>query len=537
MPADLVLANGKIYTMDPARPRAHAIAFADGRVIAFDDDALAARDARTEVIDLRGRAVIPGLIDHHIHFTAYAASLARVNLDGTRSLEDAVARVATRVANAKSGDWIIGGGWNHLDWITPAFPTKAPLDAIAPGIPVVLDRKDGHSLWVNSAALHARGITRETPNPTGGVIERDASGEPNGILRENAMGLFEGKRGFDAGEITDAELLNAIHRAHQLGLTGIHNVEGASAFSAFQRLRAQDKLTLRVTHMIPSDNLEHALALGLRGGFGDEWLRVGGVKIFADGSLGSQTAWMLEPFEGNSDNCGIPTTPPAEIERLARAAAGAGMMVCTHAIGDRANRQVLNVYETLRHEGFDAPLRIEHAQHLHPADIPRFAALNVSASMQPIHATSDYKMADRFLGARARYAYAFKSLLNAGATVVFGSDCPVETLNPWAGIHAATTRERASGEPRGGWYPEERLSVEEAVRTYLPLLSKTGEGRKASRGENEMQFKSDYARDDLRRGGGDWIVLSQGIFEIPPREILSTRVEYTIVDGNIVYAA
>ncbi|HEX7593958.1 MAG TPA: amidohydrolase family protein, partial [Anaerolineae bacterium] len=213
-----------------------------------------------------------------------------------------------------------------------------------------------------------------------------------------------------------------------------------------------------------------------------------------------------------SDNRGVATHSPEQIEAWARAAAGAGMMVCTHAIGDRAIREVLNVYEKLRREGFDAPLRIEHAQHLHPAEIPRFAALNVIASMQPIHATSDYKMADQFLGARGRYTYAFKSLLNAGARVVFGSDCPVETLDPWVGIHAAVTRERATGEPRGGWYPEEKLSVEEAVRAYLP--SPVVDGR-----------------------GSDWIVLSQDIFEIPPREILSTRVEYTIIGGKIVYAA
>ncbi len=513
--ADLILANGKIYTMNPARPRASALAFADGRVVAFDEDALALRGARAEVIDLRGRAAIPGLIDHHIHFTAYAAGLARANLEGARSLEEAVALVATRVAAAKPGEWIIGGGWNHLDWRAPQFPTKASLDAVAPDNPVVLDRKDGHSLWVNSAALRARAITRDTPTPPGGMIDRDASGEPTGILRENAMELFKGKRGFDADEITADELLNAIHRAHQLGLTGIHNMEGASALRAFQNLRAQGTLALRVTHMIPSDNLEHALALGLRGGWGDEWLKIGGVKIFADGSLGSQTAWMLEPFEGQPGNHGVATHTPEQIEAWARAAASAGMMVCTHAIGDCAIREVLNVYEKLRQEGFEVPLRIEHAQHLHPADLPRFAALNVIASMQPIHATSDHKMADAYLGARARYAYAFKSLLNAGAQVVFGSDCPVETLDPWVGIHAAVTRERATGEPRGGWYPEEKLSVEEAVRGYLPPLSQTGEGR----------------------GGGDFIVLSQDIFTIPPREILSTRVEYTIVGGKIVYAA
>ena len=506
---DLLLTNGKIHTMNPTRPRAHAIAFASGRVVAFDDDAIAARTSRTETIDLRGRAVIPGLVDHHIHFTSYAMGSARVQLDGARSLEEAVARVAARVKIAKPGEWIFGRGWNHLDWTVAAFPTKAPLDPIAPSNPVVLDRKDGHSTWLNSAALRATNITRDTPDPAGGKIERDATGEPTGLLRENAMNLLKEKRGFNASSISDDVLLNAIRAAHQLGITGIHNVEGAVSLRAFQSLRAQDKLTLRVMHTIPTENLERALDLGLRGGFGDEFLRIAGVKMFADGSLGSQTAWMLEPFAGHPNNYGIPTTPIEEIERLARLAANAGMMVCTHAIGDRANREVLHVYEKLRREGFTVPLRIEHAQHLHPTDIPRFAALNVVASMQPIHATSDCKMADDLLGARARYAYAFKSLLNGGARLAFGSDCPVETLDPWVGIHAAVTRERANGEPRGGWYPEEKLSVEEAVRAHVgaPLCE-----------------------DSI----GDALILSHDILEIPPREILNTLVEHTIVGGEVV---
>jgi predicted amidohydrolase YtcJ len=263
--------------------------------------------------------------------------------------------------------------------------------------------------------------------------------------------------------------------------------------------------------MIPASNLAHAIALGVRGGLGDEWLHIGGIKIFADGSLGSQTAWMLQPFEGQPGNCGIATTPVEEIERLARMAAQAGMMVCTHAIGDRANREVLNVYEKLRREGFSTPLRIEHAQHLHRDDVPRFDALNVIASMQPIHCTSDYKMTDALLGARGQYTYAFKSLLDSGATLVFGSDCPVETLDPWVGIHAAVTRERANGEPHGGWHPEEKLSVEQTVRAY---------GHRLNVGEH-----------------GDCIVLSQDVFEIPAREILKTQVDYTITGGQVVYSS
>ena len=507
--SNLLLTNGKIYTFNPAQPRAHAIAFVDGRVAGFDAAALACYTLQTRVIDLRGRTLIPGLVDHHIHFTGYAASLARVNLDGARSLEEAVARVAARVAAAQPGEWIIGLGWNHLDWATPVFPTKEPLDAIAPLNPVVLDRKDGHSTWVNSAALRVINLTRATPDPAGGKIERAADGEPTGLLRENAMALLQGKRGFGVEHIAEPDLHNAIRAAHQLGITGIHNVEGAAALRAFQHLHAQGKLTLRVTHTLPMENLDHAVEIGLRGNFGDAWLRIAGVKMFADGSLGSQSAWMLEPFAGSASNTGIPTTPVAEIERVARQAANAGMMVCTHAIGDRANREVLNVYAKLRAEGFTTPLRIEHAQHLHPADLPRFAALNVIASMQPIHATSDYQMADNLLGARARYAYAFQSLLASGAQLAFGSDCPVETLDPWVGIHAAVTRERANGEPRDGWYPAEKLSVSQAVGAYVgaPLT---------------------------RDGIGDALVLSHDIFEIPPREILETRIEHTIVDGKVV---
>ena len=506
---DLLLANANIYTLDPAHPRACAMYFSNGRVAAFDDDALALKTPRTQVLDLRGQTVIPGLIDHHLHFTGYAMGLARVNLEGARSVGEAAARVAERVRAAQPGEWIFGRGWNHLDWDVPEFPNSAPLDAMAPAHPVALTRKDGHSMWLNRVALERLRITRATADPAGGIIERDAQGEPTGLLREKAMALVSGNIGFEPDQVAEAELLSGIRNAHQAGLTGIHNIEGANALRAFQNLRAKNKLTLRVLHMIPADNLDHAVALGLQTGLGDDWLKIGGVKIFADGSLGSKTAWMLEPFAGDAKNCGMPVTPPEKIEQLARAAAQAGLMVVTHAIGDRANREALNVYEKLRREKFTNIFRIEHAQHLHPADIARFAALDVVACMQPIHATSDYQMADAFLGQRARYAYPFKSLLNARATLKFGSDCPVETLDPLAGIHAAVTRERASGDPRGGWYPIEKLTVEETVRAYTSPL--------------------------VQNSNADCVVLSQDIFSIPPREILNARVEQTIVGGEIVY--
>jgi predicted amidohydrolase YtcJ len=519
--SNLLLVNAKIYTFDRTHPRATAILFVNGRVAAFDDDALAMKNSQTEVVDLRGLTVLPGFIDHHLHFTGFAIGLARVNLEGAKSIDEAARRVDERVKISKPGDWIFGRGWNHLDWEKPEFPSKSQLDAVSPSNPVALTRKDGHSMWLNSAALDALRVNRDTANPDGGLIERDAAGEPTGLLREKAMTLVSGNIGFEVDEISESELLASIHHAHRAGLTGIHNVEGANALRAFQDLNAKNKLKLRVLHMIPADNLDHALALGLQTGLGDDWLRIGGVKIFSDGSLGSQTAWMLEPFEGTK-NCGVPVTPPEKIESLAREASRAKLMVITHAIGDRANREVLNVYEKLRRESFSNVLRIEHAQHLHPTDIPRFHTLNVVASMQPIHATSDYKMADQFLGSRARYAYSFRSLLDSSAKLVFGSDCPVETLDPLVGIHAAVTRERSSGDPRGGWYPDQKLSVEQAVRAYTsPLISFPGKRRV----EDEVGAPADI------------VVLSRDIFSILPSEILSTRVEYTIVGGEIVYAA
>ncbi len=522
---DLLLTNANIYTLNPTRPRANAILFAHGRVAALDDDARAMRIARAETIDLRGQTVIPGLVDAHLHFTGYAIGLARVQLDGARSLEEAVARVAARAQSAQPGEWIFGMGWNQMDWAHPQFPTKAALDAVAPNNPVLLRRKDGHSVWVNRATLRTANITRATLDPPGGVIDRDNAGEPTGILRERAQDLLTGGIGFEADAVSENELLTAIRNAHQAGLTGVHSMEGAPALRALQDLRGKGKLNLRVTHMLPAANLEYAAAVGLQMGLGDEWLSIGGVKIFADGALGSQTALMLEPFEGSRDNRGVAVTLKEEIERLARRAAESKLMVCTHAIGDRAIRDVLDVYETLRGrgEGFTGVFRIEHVQHLHPADIPRFRALNVIASMQPIHATSDCFMADQLIGARGRWSYAWKSLLNAGATIALGSDCPVETLDPLAGIHAAATRERAHGEPRGGWYPEEKLSVAEAVRGYT-VSAASAAGERAEEGMLAVGSRADC------------VVLSHNIFEIPPREILQTRVEQTIVGGVVVYS-
>lgn len=518
MAANLILANGKVYTFDSAQPRAQAVALGFGRTLLVGDNetVLAEKGGHTRVIDLGGRTVIPGLVDAHLHFTGYAMGLAQVNLEGARSLEQAVARVATRIQTASPGEWIRGHTWNHNDWAEPVFPDKRPLDAIAPSNPVVLSRKDGHSMWVNSAALRARNITRDTPDPAGGRIERDASGEPTGLLFEDAIELMGAGIGVGQEEIPLPLLQRAISEAHQAGLTGIHNIEGANALRAFQALRASGTLTLRVVHFFPGAFLEPWAETGVEAGFGDDWLQMAGIKLFTDGALGSQTAALFDPFEG-TENRGMLVASEDELYRSARSAAAHGFQVAIHAIGDRAIHIALNALARVRQEGFTrAVLRVEHAQHLAAADIPRFRQSNIVASMQPIHQPSDMFVADRLLGARGRYTYAFKSLLDSGATLWFGSDCPVETLDPMRGIHAAVTRQNERGEPTNGWYPEERLGVTQAVAAYYAPRPSQPPGQ----GPGAL---------------GDWVVLSDNIFEIPPAEILNTRVEFTFAGGNMVY--
>lgn len=522
--SELVIVNGDIHTLDPRQSRATGLVARGGKVafVGREDEALAMRTAGSEVIDARGRLVLPGFTDAHIHFAGFAQSLSRVNLEGCRSLEEAVTRVAARVLTAREGETIRGWGWNHLEWSVPVFPDKSPLDTVAPMNPVILTRKDGHSAWVNTAALAQKGITSETLDPEGGKLERDHHGEPTGLVRENALDLLGMGIGKSDEEIQEQELVRAVVAAHRAGLTTIHNVEGANAFRAWQILHSGGKLKLRVIHSIPAESLEHAIALGVRGRLGDNRLRLQAVKLFADGSLGSQTAQMREPFVG-SDKTGIALTDSDSLLRLSRTAARGGLDVWIHAIGDAAIGRVLDVFETLRAEGAETILRIEHVQHLNPSDLGRFSKLNVVASMQPIHQPSDMRMADRFLGPeRARWSYALNSLSAAGAVLAFGSDCPVERLEPLRGIHAAVTRQDEAGLPPGGWFPEERISVQAAVEGFTRGAAKAGGD------EKEAGCLGPGYRADI-------VILSKNLYEIPPQEILKTQVDYTIVAGEVVY--
>jgi predicted amidohydrolase YtcJ len=524
-----VIENARIYTLDRETPRAEAIAIQDGRILAVGSrEEMRSLGGEVRRVDVGGRAVIPGLIDAHIHLLDYSRSLVRVNLDGVASKEEALSMVAETARQVAAGGWVRGGGWNNNLWSPPDFPSRYDLDRVAPDNPVFLDRKDLHSVWLNSEALRRAGITRDTPDPPGAAIGRDEAGEPNGMLFEIAVLLAR-----DAIDEAPEDAATALRRGFDaliaMGITGVHVPEGPETFGTLQVLDYGEVLPMRVIMLLPINRLKEAIALGLRTGFGSDMLRVGPVKIFSDGSLGSQTAEMLEPYEGNPSNMGIGTTPQEELERHILEAARAGISSAVHAIGDAANRRVLGAFrkarEVVHTDSESSPLihRIEHAQLLHPDDIPRFAALGVVASMQPIHATSDMHAADRLWGHRSRYSYAWRSVLASGGVLAFGSDAPVETPDPFAGIHAAVTRQDADDQPEGGWYPEERLTVEQAVRAYT-------EGAAQS-----APYLPGVTGTLSPGSAADLLVLDRDIFEVPPSGTRRVRPLVTMVGGRACF--
>jgi len=528
MQANLVLYNGDVHTMDAAAPRAQAIAIAGNRVLAVGSDAemraLLAPDGET--VDLQGRTVVPGFTDSHLHFMSYGLSLKQIDLAEVPSLKEALARVEARAAETPAGQWLTGRGWDQSLWKGEAFPTREDLDAVAPEHPAFLRRKCGHAGWANSRALELAGITAETPDPAGGAIEHDpATGQPTGILKETAMDLVF--RLFDDPSVEEAAdaIKVGIANAHKLGLVGVHTMEGAPSLRGFQQVRADGELKLRVLMQIPEDNLDAAIQVGLRSGIGDEWLRIGGVKLFADGALGAHTAYMLAPYDDDPGNCGIAVATAQHLKKVIGKAARAGLASYTHAIGDRANREVLDAIEATREagEGLHLRHRIEHTHILDPDDIPRLAKLDVIASMQPIHAMQDMLLADKLWGARCAGAYAWRSLLDSGAVLAFGSDSPVEDLNVMKGIHAAVTRRRPNGSPGpDGWRPEQRIGVDEAVYAYTAG---------AAYASGEETIKGTLSPGKL----ADLVVLSQNIFTIDPMAIPEIEVLATMIDGEFVY--
>jgi predicted amidohydrolase YtcJ len=405
------------------------------------------------VVQVSGRA-LPGLTDAHIHLESLARMRIEVELGAARSLEDALARIRRHAARLPPDAWIVGRGWYNDAWRDPRFPDRRSLDEACGGRPAFLVRKDAHSAWVSSAALTAAGIRRGSADPPGGVVDRDGDGEATGIVRENAVDVVRRVTPRPSDEQMDAAMSATLRDLSRLGITSVHSMDRPVAFASLSRLHGRRPLPVRVTWNLPAPRLEHAERLGLRGGVGDEHLRIWGVKAFLDGSLGSRTAEML-------DGSGVPVLPQDQLVELSRRCAAADLSLCLHAIGDGAVRRALDALEPLAGVSRRWRPRIEHAQCVDPADVPRFRRAGVIASMQPVHAVADRVLADREWPDRVRCAYAWRPLQDAGAVLAFGSDAPVEPADPLLGLDAATSWRR-----RAGWHPELALTPAQALRAY-----------------------------------------------------------------------
>jgi hypothetical protein len=482
---DLILFNAHVVTMDPALPEAQAIAVRKNRIVAIGNntDLTALAGRRTRKVDAEGALLLPGITDSHIHFCAWSLNLAALPIADTASKAELLLRVADAALHIAPGSWIVARGWNEAHWGDVTFPTAAELDAVTgPDRPTLLYRSDMHCAVANSAALHAAGIDRSSRNPANGLIEHDAMGALTGVLKEAAIDLVAAVVPAPSEAERAVALRRGMTRLHQLGVTSIHDQrvwagdEGSTALCDFQRLRRSGELQLRVACNISARALPHIAALGVQCGLGDDMLWIGHVKFFADGSLGSRTAWMLEPFVAqpgdDQSNTGVCVTPPDEMASIIRNAEAAGFPVSVHAIGDRANRELLDVFEEVSsaRQGLEplcsTPHRIEHAQTLHADDLPRLAALGLTASVQPMHCLDDMEVADAMLGERTAGTYAFRSLLDAGTRLAFGSDAPVADPNPWLGIHAAVTRRRPGTPQSAAWRPEQRIELMQAIAAY-----------------------------------------------------------------------
>jgi predicted amidohydrolase YtcJ len=533
-PADLILHNAKIYTADSRTPRAEAIAIRGDRIAAVGSsaDIQKLKGAATKVVDARGAAILPGLHDSHGHFTGLGASLQVLQLRGTASWEQIVGMVRRRAASARPGEWIQGRSWDQNDWAVKEFPSHEMLSNAAPNNPVYLTRVDGHAAMVNKAALDAAGVNKDTRDPEGGRIIRDAQGNPTGVLVDQAMRLVSRNIPRVSPEQLEEQILLADAEARRLGLTMVHDAgANTEVVDAYKRLVDSGKLQTRLYVMLrgPMEMLKPHFEKGPITNYGNHRLAVRAVKISADGALGSRGAALLEPYADEPGNSGLLVNPPEEVYAQTLAASRAGFQMCVHAIGDRANRMVMDTFERVQKEvpgSRELRMRNEHAQILDATEIPRFAKLNVIASMQATHATSDLPWAPARLGpARIEEgAYVWQKLLKSGAIIANGSDFPVEEPNPMLGFYAAITRQDPSGNPPNAWQPDQRMSREETLKSF------TIDAAFAAHAEKELGSLAPGKLADL-------IVLSKDVMTVAPKEILSTTVTTTVIGGKIVYEA
>ena len=528
--------NANIYTLDGKLPFASAIVIERGRILAVGEERsiISQFGNLSEQIDLGQRAVIPGLTDAHIHLQHFALGIQYVDCE-TSTSEECLKNVEVRTSSTPPGEWVLGHGWNQNNW-TEGFGTAEQLDKVAPQNPVYLTAKSLHAAWANSAALRQSGISAQTPDPEGGKIQRHEDGSPTGILLETAMSLVSNVIPEPSSENVAKAIFSAQSKLWEMGLTGVHDFDGRTCFTALQQLHSAKKLKLRVVKSIPIESLSYAIGLGLRTGFGDDWLRIGSIKAFADGALGPRTAAMLKPYEGEPENRGLLMLDSEALFEQGQLAVENGLSLAVHAIGDLANHEVINAFSQLR--DYEQQLniseedwrkthqlrhRIEHVQIIHPDDFPRLASLGVIASMQPIHATSDYPTADRYWGDRTRYSYAWQTLLDQGTRMAFGSDAPVESPNPFWGLHAAVTRRRQDGSPGPqGWHPAQKLPLLTALEGF------TNGAAYAAGMEDQLGKLAPGCFADL-------LVLDEDIFTCDPDNIWQIRPHGTMIAGEWVY--
>ena len=528
--ADLIVVNGTVYTVDDAHPRASAFAVRNGRIVFVGSD----REARmlagsaTRVIDARGNAVIPGMVDAHAHLLGLGTSLRNVKLAGSKTYDEVIARVVERTKSAKPGEWIIGRGWDQNLWPDKKFPTHEALSRAVPNNPVVLTRIDGHALVANAMALRAAGVSASTRDPDGGRIERNADGSPAGVFVDNAQSLISRAIPAATQAQTREAILAAIAEANRWGLIGIHDA-GASrrTIEIYESLAREGRYNLRNYVMVSGDsaNVRHYLAVGPRSAMYDGRLWVRSFKLYSDGALGSRGAAMLASYSDDPGNTGLLVTPAVQIQRIATASLRRGFQVCSHAIGDRGNRIVLDAYDAaLRSVPTpDHRFRIEHAQVISLQDIPRFALLGVIPSMQASHQTSDMRWAEARVGPeRIRGAYAWRSLLNSGVVIPNGSDFPVEEVNPLISFHSAVSRQDGTNWPSGGWYPDQAMTREEALRSMTIWPAFAGFQEKTMGSLTPGKY-------------ADFVILDRDIMKIPATEILQTKVMSTWLGGRKVY--
>jgi len=522
----LAIVNARVWTGDPARPWADAVAVTGTRIGAVGSSAEVRKlvSPRTRLIDAKGMFVVPGFIDSHVHFMDGGFGLTSVKLRDARTREEFIQRIKAHAASMPAGAWMLQGDWDHQNW-GGELPARAWIDSVTPNTPVFIARLDGHMSLANSAALRAAGVTRDTKDVEGGTIVRDANGEPTGILKDNAQSLVYTAIPDPSPAQEDAALDAAMQFVNAQGVTSVHNMGTWGDLAVFQRARASNRLRTRIYAVVPLATWARLRDTVAARGRGDELLHWGGLKGFMDGSLGSHTARMLAPFSDAPNDVGLWVTPPDSIQAWTSAADAAGLHVIIHAIGDLANRTLLDTYERVERENGerDRRFRIEHAQHLAPPEIPRFARLGVIASMQPYHAIDDGRWAEKPLGPeRIKGTYAFRSLLDANARLAFGSDWSVAPPTPLEGIYAAATRRTLDDANPNGWVPEQKITVEEALRAY------TSGGAYAEFMEKD---KGRIARGML----ADIVMIDRDLTRVPPATIRDAHVQLTVVGGRVVY--